>query len=90
MKAMRVEYDEATDNIEIQTASVAEDWLAVCTRYHDDVHRLRGVSDQGNFTALFECFDDDDNKIHYLVEEDARLKRHRRRTFLRKLGQEGA
>ena len=90
MKATLVNYDEATGSIQRQSASTAEEWLEVCARYHDDVHRLRSVSDQGEYTALFECFDDEDYKFYYLVEADVELKRHQRKTFHSKLGREGS
>ncbi len=86
MKAIMVEYDKDSGAIETDDSTQWENWSAVCKKFHDDVHRVRGVEDQGEYTGLYECFDDDNKKNHYLVQEDAKLFRIKRRNFLQAIG----
>lgn len=65
-----------------------EDWAAVCTKYNDDVTRVCDVTDQGEYTGLFECFDDFNASFFYLVKEDKALYRMKHRRFLDNLGLE--
>jgi hypothetical protein len=86
MKCRHVHFDEATGRIEPAGSAGDEDWVAVCERFNDDVHRLRDVADQGQYTGLYACFDEENARFFYLVQEDATLKRLRRKVFLGKLG----
>jgi hypothetical protein len=86
MKSLHVHYDEATDRIEPVGSAEVEDWVTVCTRFNDDVHRIRNIRDQGEYNALYACFDEENTRFFYLVQEDATLLRLRRRVFLGKLG----
>ena len=88
MKSIRVEYDEKTEKVEIPDGSEEESWVEVCEKFNDDVHRLATVTDQGAYTGLYECFDDDNRKSHYLVEEDSSLYKKRHINMLRNLGLE--
>jgi len=83
---MLVDYDEKTDVITSKDAVKEEPWVSVCRRFNDDVHRLRNVSGMGNFTGLYECFDDDNTRTYFIVEEDEGLYRLRRKHFLEKIG----
>lgn len=86
MKSIRVDYDEKTKGIEIPDASADENWVEVCEKFNDDVHRICDVTDQGTYTGLYECYDDDNRKSHYLVEEDRALYRRRHTNMMRNLG----
>lgn len=86
MDAIRVAYDEKNNSVEILQGAVVEDWVAVCARFNDDVHRLRDVDDIGEYTALYECFDARDQRMHYVVREDAALFKLRRKNFLSNIG----
>jgi hypothetical protein len=88
MKAIMVNYDASCDSIVKADAAQEEAWTQVCDRYQGDVHRIRHVADQGIFSGLYECFDDDNKRFYFLVEEDKTLARIRRKQFLHKLGQE--
>lgn len=86
MKAIRVNYDSANGRVtDIADASV-EDWVAVCEAFHDDVHRTREFTDREGFNALYTCFDEEDNRVYYLVEENRSLRKMRRKHFLGHLG----
>ncbi len=88
MKSLKVEYTKESDTIQIEEKVSAEEWPDVCEKFNDDVHRVRNVNDQDDFTALYECFDDDDNSIFYLVQEDSNLEILKRKHFRDKLGLE--
>lgn len=90
MKAIRADYDVHEDRLAVRDAAVAEDWIEVCARFHDDVERVRDAGEVPPYTGLYACFDDDNHPHHYLVEEDRGLRRLRRKTFLRNLGQDPA
>ena len=87
MDAILVEYDRKTDAVEVVKEAVVENWIAVCGRFNDDVHRLRDVSDIGRYTGLYECFDAQDKSVFYVVEEDTSLFKLRRKNFLKNIGQ---
>ena len=89
MKAVRVDYDPAKGIVGDWEGAEAEDWVEVCQRYHDDVHRIQDIADHGAYTGLYACFDEADTRCYYLVEEDRRLDRIRRKHFLRNLGMGG-
>lgn len=88
MKAIPADYDAREDRVAVSDAAVAEDWIEVCDRFHDDVERLRDAVEVPPFTGLYACYDDDNLPHHYLVEEDPDLRRLRRKTFLRNLGKD--
>jgi hypothetical protein len=46
------------------------------------------VADQAGYTALYACYDENNQPVYYLVEESAALTRLRRKIFLGKLGQQ--
>lgn len=87
MKSVMVDYEEEADAIEMKENAKEEDWVDVCRRFNDDVHRLRDVSDMDAYTGLYRCFDDDNRPFYYMVEEDAALYRLKQRQFLNKLGE---
>ncbi|GAB6143128.1 hypothetical protein [Desulfocicer niacini] len=86
MDAILVEYDAEKKTLEILKGAVVEDWVTVCNRFNDDVHRLRDVDDLGSYNALYECFDEKDKKHYYVVREDAALFKMRRKNFLGNIG----
>lgn len=86
MKAIRVDYDPESGTLTDIENTPAEDWVSVCKTYHDDVHRIRNITDRDEFTGLYACFDEDDSRSFYLVEEDDNLKKMRRRHFFRTVG----
>ncbi|NDY74223.1 hypothetical protein DO021_20310 [Desulfobacter hydrogenophilus] len=88
MKAIQAEYNEASKAISIKKDAEIEDWFSVCRRFNDDVSRICDVTDIEEYTGLFECFDDENNKYHYLVREDKALYRMKRRHFYDNLGLE--
>lgn len=63
-----------------------EDWAAICRKFNDDVTRISDVTDQGEYTGLFECFDNANVSFFYLVKEDKNLYRMKHRHFLGNLG----
>ena len=86
MDAILVEYDIRKKTLEFVKGVVVEDWVTVCRRFNDDVHRVRDVDDIESYTALYECFDDKDKKHYYLVKEDNTLFKIRRKIFLSNVG----
>ncbi len=86
MQALKINYNAADQTIEAVEGASQESWEVVCERYDNDVQRIRDVSDRETYTAVYACYDEDNQTIYYLVEEDAALMRMRRRTFLSKLG----
>lgn len=86
MKALQVEYHGDLGGIKPNKDAEKEDWVEVCRRYNDDVHRIGDVTEQDDFTALYECFDEKDNSIYYLVKEDENLFRIKRKHFLKNIG----
>ncbi|WP_320042879.1 hypothetical protein [uncultured Desulfobacter sp.] len=86
MKSIQAEYNEASREITIKKDANVEDWVSVCRRFNDDVSRICDVTDMEEYTGLFECFDDQNNKHYYLVKEDKALHRMKRRHFYENLG----
>lgn len=86
MKSIQAEYNEASKEIAIKKDAKVEDWVSVCRRFNDDVSRICDVTDMEEYTGLFECFDDENNKHYYLVKEDKALHRMKRRHFYKNLG----
>ncbi len=73
MKSIQAEYSEDTGDVTIKRDAEPEDWVAVCMRFNDDVHRLCDVDDIGEYTGLYECFDEDNERYFYLLKEDEKL-----------------
>lgn len=87
MQSINIDYNETTGTItRIDTAS-PEPWDTVCQRFDNDVHRIKDVTDQAGYTALYVCYDENNLPVYYLVEESETLLKLRRRTQLSKLGQ---
>ena len=86
MKSLRVEYNPDSGAIDILADASPEAWDAVCERYDNDVQRIESVSDREDYSALYACYDENNQPIYYLVEEGAALTRMRQKTFLSKLG----
>ncbi|MCP4687724.1 MAG: hypothetical protein GY859_06720 [Desulfobacterales bacterium] len=86
MKSIMATYEKETDVITIDDSNEWENWSAICKKFYDDVHRVRDVDDHGEYTGLYECLDDDNKKFYYLVEEDAKLFRMKRKNFLKAVG----
>lgn len=86
MKAVLVRFNKDEDTIHTIKDQTVENWVDVCHRYDNDVHRLRDASEHAPYTALYECFDEDNQSQYYLVEEDHRLRQIRQKVFLSKLG----
>ena len=86
MKATQVQYDENKDLIKRIKGQPEEDWVAVCERFENDVQRVRDVQDQSPYTALYVCFDQDNQPVHFLVQEDRQLNKLRHKVFFSKLG----
>ncbi len=61
-------------------------WPQVCRRFNDDVERVCDVTDLIGYTGLYQCFDETNKGVFYLVEEDTALARLKRRHFLENLG----
>ena len=86
MQALKIEYNEADGAIEPVKEASQEPWDVVCERYDNDVRRVRDVDDREAYTAVYACYDENNQPVYYLVEEDEALSRMRRKTFLSKLG----
>lgn len=86
MQSMPVSYQPDTGAIDPVENASPEAWDAVCQRFDNDVRRIKDVNDRDPYTALYACYDEDNQPFYYLVEEDDELMRLRRKTFLRKLG----
>ncbi len=86
MKAIRVEYHEEEKRIDSVESAKEENWKDVCAEYGGDVHRVCDARDQGTYTGVYQCFDDDNRCFYYLVEEDRALYRARREVMRRNLG----
>lgn len=86
MKALKADFDK--DKVEVATVEgeKEEDWIDVCERFDNDVHRIRDYSDKPPYTALYCCYDEDNRPSYYLVEEDRQLDKMRHKVFLNKLG----
>ena len=86
MKSILADYDKDIRKATVHADAQPEDWVKVCTRFNDDVHRISDITDIEGFTALYQCFDDDNRSIFYLVNEDKSLFRLRRKHFLKNIG----
>ncbi len=87
MKSLHVNFNEATQAADIIETASPEPWDAVCERFDNDVRRIMAVSDQKGYTAIYACYDENNQPVYYLVEEGKALTKLRKKTFLSKLGQ---
>jgi len=86
MKSIQAEFEKTSKKITIKKDAQEEDWPVVCRKFNDDVSRVCDVTDQGDYTGLFECFDDDNRRFFYLVKEDKNLYRMKRKRFFDNIG----
>jgi len=86
MESILADYQKETKKITIVKDAEKEDWAEVCNRYNNDVERICNVTDMENFTGLYQCFDDANRGVFYLVNEDKSLFRIRRKHFLSNIG----
>jgi hypothetical protein len=86
MKSLRVQYDKAEDKFTFIKEQSKQEWVDVCERFDNDVHRLRDETAHPPYTGLYECFDEHNHPAYYLVEENAQLRKIRQQVFLSKLG----
>ena len=86
MQAIKIKYKEADGVIEPIENESEEAWDVVCERYDNDVRRIRDVNGRETYTAVYACYDENNQPVYYLVEEDEALMKMRRKTFLSKLG----
>ncbi len=86
MESIQAQFKEKSKKITIEKDAKTEDWAAVCKKFNDDVSRICDVTDQEDYTGLFECFDDDNKRFFYLVKEDKNLYRMKHKHFFDNLG----
>ena len=86
MKALQVNYDKEDDKLSLIKDQIHENWAEVCERFNHDVHRLRNAAKISPYTGLYVCYDEDNQPVYFLVEEDAQLKAMQRSVFRSKLG----
>ena len=86
MNSLKVNFNAATQAIEPIDNASPESWEAVCERFDNDVRRIKTVSDSMGYSAMYACYDENNQPIYYLVEESDVLTKLRHRTFLDKLG----
>ena len=86
MKSLHVNFNEATQAIDPLDDVSPEPWDGVCERFDNDVRRIKSVSDSKGYSALYACYDENNQPVYYLVEEGDELTKLRQRTFLGKLG----
>jgi len=86
MKAIPAEYSGTPESIEIKDKAKEEKWMEVCQKFNNDVHRICDVENKKEYTALYQCFDDQDKGFYYLVNEDKSLYSLKRKHFLRNIG----
>lgn len=86
MKSIQAEYDESSKQISIKDSAKEEHWPDVCSRFNDDVSRVCDADGIEEYTGLFECFDDRNERFYYLVREDRDLYRLKHKRFRDNLG----
>ncbi len=86
MKSIKALYNSKKNIYAIEKNSSEENWIDVCEKFNNDVHRISDVSDNENYSGIYECFDDDNNSFFYFVEESSRLKKLKRKTFFDNIG----
>lgn len=88
MKAIQAVVEENPRQIHIKEGAEPESWPLVCERFNDDVERVCDVTGISGYTGLYVCYDEKNQGVHYLVNEDKSLYRMRRRHFLSNIGLE--
>lgn len=86
MKSIQAQYDPSNGKITIIPSAEQENWVDVCRRFNDDVSRVCNAEGIDDYTGLFECFDEKNQSVFYLVKEDKTLYRMKHRHFLDNLG----
>ncbi|MFO7885832.1 MAG: hypothetical protein R6U68_13530 [Desulfobacteraceae bacterium] len=86
MKSIQAQFDKSSNSIQIKKDAQQEDWIDVCEKFNNDVERICYVDDQEDYTALYQCFDENNREYFYLVKEEKELYALRRRHFLNKIG----
>lgn len=86
MKSIQAEFQKDPREIKIKKDAQQEEWPVVCRRFNDDVERVCDVSDLGEYTGLYQCFDEKNQGFFYLVQEDKALFRMKRKHFLDNIG----
>ncbi len=86
MKSIQVRFEKTSKKITTQDDAIQENWVEVCKKFNDDVSRICDITNQEDYTGLFECFDDDNTSFFYLVKEDRNLYRVKHRQFFNNLG----
>ena len=86
MQSLHVEYNDADGTVTRIGNASPEPWDSVCERFDNDVRRIMDVTDEAGYNALYACYDENNQPVYYLVEEDERLLKLRRKTQLNKLG----
>ena len=86
MKSIQAEFQKDPRTIKFKPGAEQEDWVKVCRRFNDDVERVCDVTDMGEYTGLYQCFDEVSKKFFYLVKEDRSLFRMKRKHFLNNIG----
>ena len=88
MRSIQINYNSKDDILEKIEGKNEEDWVKVCKKYDDDVHRIKDIKDNEPFTALYECFDENNSTFYFLVEENTELFKLRRKNARNSLGME--
>jgi len=86
MKSIQAEFQKEPREIRIKAGAQQEDWPQVCRRFNDDVERVCDVTGMESYTGLYQCFDEKNKGVFYLVEEDTALARLKRKHFLENIG----
>ena len=86
MKSIQADFQKDPQEIKVKHGAEQEDWIQVCRRFNDDVERVCDVSSLGEYTGLYQCFDELNKGVFYLVEEDKALFRMKRKYFLENIG----
>ncbi len=86
MKSILVDFEETSKKISIKGNAKEENWVSVCEKFNDDVSRICNVTDQKDYTGLFECFDDNNIRYFYLVKEGKKLYQMKHKHFLDNIG----
>ena len=86
MKSLHVNYNQDSQAIESIENASPEAWDTVCERFDNDVRRIKSVSDKQTYSALYACYDENNQPSYYLVEEGEALMKMRQKTFRSKLG----
>jgi hypothetical protein len=87
MKSLHVHFNATTQAIDTIENASPEPWEAVCERFDNDVHRIMDLPGSKGYTALYACYDENNQPVYYMVEEGEALLKLRHKTLLGKLGQ---